>query len=64
MRNRYAGSGARSGGKRRVRCTRPDRPDNHPLWHSVHAAEHCIGKLCRWQQAGQASRCPMKKGGQ
>jgi hypothetical protein len=62
MRNRFSSSGARSGGKRRVRCLRTDRPQGHPTWHSVHAAEHCQGKLCRWQKAGQASRCPMKRG--
>lgn len=62
MRNRYSTSGARSGGKRRIRCKRKDKSPGHPLWHSVHAAEHCEGRLCRWQRAGQASRCPMKRG--
>lgn len=51
-------------GKRRIKCQRKERPDNHPAWHSPHAAEHCAGKLCRWQKAGQAKRCPMRRGSQ
>ena len=49
-------------GNQRVKCKRKDPGPMHPRWHSPHAAEHCEGKLCRWQKAGQASRCPLKKG--
>mgnify|MGYP001606702586 FL=1 len=47
--------------KRKIKCKRQDRTEGHPMWHYPHAAEHCRGVLCKWQKAGQASRCPMKR---
>ena len=50
-------------GNQRIRCTRKpeDRPPGYGTWHSPHAAQHCLGKICRWQKARKASRCPMKR---
>jgi len=50
-------------GNQRIKCKRKDRPPGHAAWHSPHAAEHCEGRLCRWQRDGKASRCPMKRSG-
>jgi hypothetical protein len=54
MRARF-GRGGSSGGKKRIWCRR------HEAWHSRHAAEHCLGKICRWWKAGLGKRCPMTR---
>lgn len=51
MAARFTHSGARSGGKRRIWCSK------HSRWHSAHVARHCAGEPCPRVEKGT---CPLQ----